>query len=161
MATSYPKKRGVVLNPETQTLNRLKDFFQTQKLAALATQEPGHPYISLMAFVITDDLNYMIIATKKDTRKYFNMVNTPGVAFLIDNRAEEGNDFQNTLSVTGIGNVSETKGIEKESLMTLFVEKHSQLEPFVRSEGCALLKIKIEKFIIISQFQEVEELAMS
>jgi heme iron utilization protein len=151
----------MALNPETQTKSRLKEFFQTQKLTALATQEPGHPYLSLMAFVITDDLNHMIIATKKDTRKYFNMVNTPGVSFMIDNRSEEGNDFQNTLSVTGIGQARKTKGIEKESLITLFVEKHPQLETFVRSKGCALLKIKIEKFYIISQFQEVEEVQMS
>jgi heme iron utilization protein len=148
------------LIPENQKKSRLKEFFQTQKLTALATQEPGHPYLSLMAFVITDDLNSMIIVTKKDTRKYFNMVNTPGVAFMIDNRSEEEIDFQNTLSVTGIGNAMETKGTEKESLMTLFVEKHPGLEPFVRSEGCALLKIKIEKFFIVSRFQEVDELQL-
>ena len=89
------------------------------------------------------------------------MVKTPGVAFLIDNRSEEGNDFQNTLSVTGIGTAKETEEPEKESLMTLFLEKHPELETFVRSQESALLKITIEKFVIISQFQEVEELQMS
>jgi nitroimidazol reductase NimA-like FMN-containing flavoprotein (pyridoxamine 5'-phosphate oxidase superfamily) len=149
------------LNPETQTLNRLREFFQGQKLTALATQEPGHPYLSLMAFALTDDLNYLIIATKRETRKYSNMVKTPGVAFLIDNRSDERNDFQNTLAVTGIGTAKETEEPEKESLMALFLGKHPELETFVRSQESALLKITIEKFVIISQFQEVEELKMS
>ena len=76
------------MSSQTQTINRLKDFFRTQKLTALATQEPGHPYLSLMAFAMTDDLNSLIIATKRETRKYSNMVKEPGVAFLIDNRSE-------------------------------------------------------------------------
>ncbi len=58
-----------MLNPRTQTINRLREFFQTQKLTALATQT-GHPYLSLMAFALTDDLNYLIVATKRETRKY-------------------------------------------------------------------------------------------
>ncbi len=161
MDMNYHKKGGVVLNPETQSLDRLREFFQTQKLTALATQEPGHPYLSLMAFALTDDLNYLIVATKRETRKYSNMVKTPGVAFLIDNRSEKRNNFQSTLAVTGIGTAKETEEPEKESLMALFLGKHPELETFVRSQESALLKITIEKFVIISQFQEVEELQMS
>jgi nitroimidazol reductase NimA-like FMN-containing flavoprotein (pyridoxamine 5'-phosphate oxidase superfamily) len=146
------------MSSQTQQINRLRDFFRTQKLTALATQEPGHPYLSLMAFAMTDDLNSLIIATKRETRKYSNMVKEPGVAFLIDNRSNESDQFQNTLAVTGIGKALEVEEIEKESLITLFVRKHPELESFVRSRECTLVKIKIEKFIIISQFQEAEEL---
>lgn len=148
------------MNSQTQTINRLKEFFQTQKLTALATQEPGHPYLSLMAFVMTDDLKFMIIATKRETRKYSNMIEAPGVAFLIDNRSDESSQFQNTLAVTGIGQARQVETIEKESLKALFMERHPELETFVSSPECALVKIKIDKFIIISQFQEAEELDM-
>ncbi len=175
------------MNYQTQTINRLKEFFRTQKLTALATQEPGHPYLSLMAFAMTDDLNALIIATKRETRKYSNMVKEPGVAFLIDNRSDEpscpgggvtlsnmktdslssetydhskSDQFQNTLAVTGIGQALEVEEIEKEPLIALFVGKHPELETFVRSRECTLVKIKIDKFIIISQFQEAEELDM-
>jgi nitroimidazol reductase NimA-like FMN-containing flavoprotein (pyridoxamine 5'-phosphate oxidase superfamily) len=156
-----PVKKGrIALSSETQTINRLKDFFQTQKLTALATQEPGHPYLSLMAFALTDDLSSLIIATKRETRKYSNMVKTPGVSFLIDNRSNERDQFQNTLAVTGIGKAMEIEEIEKEPLIALFVAKHPELENFVKSRECVLVKIKIDKFIIISQFQEAEELDM-
>jgi nitroimidazol reductase NimA-like FMN-containing flavoprotein (pyridoxamine 5'-phosphate oxidase superfamily) len=146
------------LSSQIPAIKRLKDFFQTQKLAALATQEPGHPYLSLMAFAMADNLNSLIIVTKRETRKYFNMVKTPGVAFLIDNRSDEKGQFQNILAVTGIGQAMEIEGTEKEPLTALFVAKHPELENFVQSRESALVKIKIDKFIIISQFQEVEEL---
>jgi general stress protein 26 len=148
----------MALSSQTQTLDQLRDFFRTQKVTALATQEPGHPYLSLMAFIVTDDLNYMIIATKKETRKYFNMIKRPGVAFLIDNRSNERDQFQNTLAVTGIGQAGEMEENEKVSLTTFFLEKHPELETFVRSLDCALIKIKINKLIIVRQFQETEEL---
>lgn len=142
------------MNPEIQSLSRLRNFFQTQKLTALATQEPGHPYLSLMAFVMTDDLSSLIIATKKETRKYFNMVKTPGVAFLIDNRSDERDLFQNTMVVTGIGRAMEIEEIEKKSFQTLFVEKHPELETFVKSRESALFKIIIDSLVVINQFQE-------
>lgn len=148
------------MRSKTQTINRLKNFFQTQKLTVLATQEPGHPYLSLMAFAISEDLNSLIIATKRETRKYSNMVKTPGVSFLIDNRSNERDQFQNTLAVTGIGQAMDIEEVEQESFIALFLAKHPELEHFVRSRECALVKIKIGRFIIISQFQEAEELDM-
>jgi heme iron utilization protein len=154
------KKGGIALTSKAQTINRLRVFFETQRLTALATQEPGHPYLSLMAFAMTDDLNSLIIATKKGTRKYSNMVKTPGVSFLIDNRSDEKDLFQKTRAVTGIGRVMEIEEIEKEFLTALFLKRHPELDSFVRARDCSLVKIKIEKFIIISQFQEAEELEM-
>jgi nitroimidazol reductase NimA-like FMN-containing flavoprotein (pyridoxamine 5'-phosphate oxidase superfamily) len=149
------------LNPNPEQIARLRDFFKTQKLTALATQEPEHPYLSLMAFAFTDDLNYMIVATKRGTRKYSNMIKAPGVAFLIDNRLNQANDFEDTLAVTGIGRVEEINDSEKKEVLDLFLSHHPELEAFGRSLECALMKIKIHKFIIVSRFQEVEELEMT
>ena len=149
-----------LVNPKSATKNRLKEFFQTQRLTVLATQEPDHPYLSLMAYILTDDLKYLIAATKRGTRKYSNITKTPGVAFLVDNRMNQGSDFQNTLAVTGIGTAEESKGPEKESLIVQFLETHPELDTFVRSPDCAIIKIKIDKYIIVSQFQETEELEM-
>jgi nitroimidazol reductase NimA-like FMN-containing flavoprotein (pyridoxamine 5'-phosphate oxidase superfamily) len=149
------------LNTKQEKMSQLKEFFQTQKLTALATQELDHPYLSLMAFALTDDLNYMIVATKRGTRKYSNMIKVPGVAFLIDNRLDQTNDFQNTLAVTGIGRVEEISDSERKGLLDLFLKNHSELEAFVRSFECALIKIKISKYYIVSRFQEVEELEMT
>lgn len=149
------------MNPKLANINRLKEFFKTQKLTALATQEPDHPYLSLMAHILTDDLKYLVVATKKGTRKYSNIIKNPGVAFLVDNRTNQKSDFQNTLAVTGIGTAEETGGPEKEAFIDRFLETHPELEAFIRLPECAIIKVKIDKYIIISQFQETEELEMS
>jgi len=148
------------LDNKRETIIQLKEFIQTQKLTALATQEQDHPYLSLMAFAVTEDLSYLIVATKRGTRKYSNMVKIPGVAFLIDNRLNQENDFQNTLAVTGIGQVEEIIDSERERLLDLFLSNHPELEAFVQSLECALIKIKIHKYVIVSRFQDVEELEM-
>lgn len=148
------------MNTKREKINQLKEFFKTQKLAALATQEQDHPYLSLMAFALTDDLNYMIIATKRGTRKYSNMIKVPGVAFLIDNRLNQRQDFQDTLAVTGIGRAEDTQGAERESFLELFLRHQPELETFVKSPECALIKISISQYYIISRFQEVDELEM-
>lgn len=149
------------MDSRAEQINRLKAFFQTQRLTVLATQEPGHPYLSLMAYILTDDLKYLVAATKRGTRKYSNIIKTPGVAFLVDNRTNQGSDFRNTLAVTGIGTAEEIKGPEKESLIKRFLETHPELDAFVRSPECALIKIKIDKYVIIHHFQEAEELEMT
>jgi uncharacterized protein YhbP (UPF0306 family) len=146
---------------KNDSINRLKTFFQSQKLTALATQERDGPYLNLMAFSWTEDLNYLIIATKQGTRKYANMMKNPGVALLVDNRSDRGADFQNTLAVTGIGKAMGLTEAEKASLTALFLENHPELEAFVKSPECALMKIRIEKYIIISRFEESEELDMT
>lgn len=147
--------------PKTTTLNRLKALFQDQKLTTLATQEQDHPYLSLMAFIVSDDLKVLIVATKRGTRKYSNMIRSPGVAFLIDNRRNQEADFKDALAVTGIGRAIECLNSEKESLLGRFLARHPDLAGFLKDPECALMKIEIGKYTLVSQFQEVEELAIT
>jgi nitroimidazol reductase NimA-like FMN-containing flavoprotein (pyridoxamine 5'-phosphate oxidase superfamily) len=141
-------------------INRLKDLFNTQKLAALATQEKDHPYLSLMAFACTEDLKSLIVATKRGTRKYSNLVENPGVSFMIDNRLNQEDVFQDTVSVTGVGRAEEVRDAGKNPLTGLFLNRHPGLAPFVQSPDCALIKIAVDFYYIISRFQEVEEIRM-
>lgn len=137
--------------------SRLGFILQTQKLVALATQELGHPYLSLMAFAMTEDLSSLIVATKKGTRKYDNMLNSPGISFLIDNRSSEKDVFQYTLAITGIGRAIEIEEREKETVIAFYLKKHPNLEAFVRSPECALFRLVIDDLVVIDHFQEAEE----
>ncbi len=142
-------------------IDRLKELFNTQKLAALATQEADHPYLSLMAFACSEDLKFLIVATKRGTRKYSNIIEKPGVSFMIDNRVNFGEVFKNATSVTGIGRAEEVRDPEKNLFAGLFLNRHPDLAPFVKSQDCALIKITVDHYYIISQFLEVEELKMT
>jgi nitroimidazol reductase NimA-like FMN-containing flavoprotein (pyridoxamine 5'-phosphate oxidase superfamily) len=142
-------------------IDQLKEIFKTQKLATLATQEEDTPYVSLMAFAFSEDLTYLLVATKRSTRKYLNMIQRPGVSLLIDNRFNQINVFQDTLAVTCIGKAEPLEGSQKGPFWELFLRRQPELESLVQSPDCALMKITIDYYYILSRFEQVEELKMT
>ena len=149
-----------MISPPQETIDRIKDIFKTQKFAALATQEQTHPYLSLMAYAFSDDLRYLLVATSRGTRKYSNMIKTPGVSFLIDNRTTRENDLIKISAVTGIGMAEEIEGAERGNSIKKLLEVHPDLVDFAALSSTALIKIKVIRYIIISRFEKAEELKM-
>ena len=77
-----------------QLQSEIAGLLLSQKLAVLSTRTPeGLPYASLIAFAATDDLQKIVLATPKATRKFTNIQNNPAVALLIDNRSNREQDF--------------------------------------------------------------------
>ena len=116
------------------------------------------PYGSLVAFYATDDLKHLLFATTRSTRKFDNLTRTPQVAMVIDNRSNKERDFHEAIAVTAVGKVKEVGDLEKEQLKALYLAKHPGLLDFVQSPTCALLKIEVEIYYIVRQFQQVTEL---
>ncbi|NIO06250.1 MAG: pyridoxamine 5'-phosphate oxidase family protein [Proteobacteria bacterium] len=136
----------------------LKDLFNAQHLGVLATQGGGQPYSSLVAFAATDDLKYLVFATTRATRKYANLSSESRVAMLIDNRTNQDSDFHNAMAVTAMGTAEEVKDSEKDQLVKRYLAKHPYLEGFVTAPTCALLKVRVDKYYLVSRFQNVMEL---
>jgi hypothetical protein len=111
-----------------------------------------------VAFAETPDLKYLFFATTRSTRKYANLASNPGAALLIDNRSNLENDFYRAKAVTAIGAVEEVQALEKEALLKVYLEKHPQLREFATSPGCALIRITVGKYFLVSRFQNVQEL---
>ena len=141
-----------------QLKRRLKELFDSQRLAVLATHRGGQPYGSLVAFAVTDDLKHLLFATTRGTRKYANLSQDGRVAMLVDSRSNQEADFHNAIAATAIGRVEEVKGEEKEGLLRRYLVKHPYLKEFVASPTCAFLKVKVETYYVVSSFQEVMEL---
>jgi len=136
----------------------LKGLFSSQRLAVLATQSKEQPYGNLVAFVATNDLKHILFATTRATRKYANISENPRVAMVMDNRSNQEADFHEAAAVTATGVVKEVKGSEKETLLRLYLSRHPYLKDFVSSPTCALLKMDVETYYVVRQFQEVVEL---
>ena len=136
----------------------LKNLFSSQRLAVLATQSKEQPYANLVAFVAANDLKYLLFPTTRGTRKYSNISDNPRVAMVIDNRSNKEADFHEAAAVTATGIVKEVKGSEKETLLRLYLSRHPYLKDFVSSPTCALLKMDVETYYVVRQFQEVVEL---
>ncbi|MFZ5451819.1 MAG: pyridoxamine 5'-phosphate oxidase family protein [Thermodesulfobacteriota bacterium] len=135
----------------------LQDFLASQRFAVLATTENGQPYLSLMAFAATDDLQYLLVATLRKTRKYRNLEADPRVALLVDNRENQPSDTEQSQAVTALGRAEEVAASERNQFLPIYLTKHPHLEEFVSSPVCALIRIKVDRYFLVSNFQEVRE----
>jgi nitroimidazol reductase NimA-like FMN-containing flavoprotein (pyridoxamine 5'-phosphate oxidase superfamily) len=138
----------------------LSRLFTSQKLAVMATVEEKQPFTNLVAFASTEDLKYLIFATPRATRKFANLSKNPHVALTIDNRHNKTSDFSDAAAVMVIGSAEEVNGAEKKPFLERYLEKHPELKTFVLSPSCALFRVRIAKYDVVRQFQNVVELAV-
>ena len=141
-----------------QLREAIKGILDIQKLSVLATQEDGRPYGSLVAFAATSDLKTLLFATKRATRKYSNLLAHPDVAMVIDTRTNQAADFSDAAAVTVLGEVEEVAADDRQEFLNIYIEKHPYLKEFVESPTCALLRVRVRNYIIVSSFQNVQEL---
>jgi hypothetical protein len=115
----------------------------------------GIPYASLVAYYSTEDLKNLIFATSKKTNKFQNLMKNSNTSFLIDNRENNPSDFNNAITITAFGKAEEI--IENlDYFRDLLIKKYPSLRDFIYSSDCALLRINIEKYQFVSNFQNVE-----
>uniref|UniRef100_A0A7V6A195 Pyridoxamine 5'-phosphate oxidase family protein n=1 Tax=Desulfobacca acetoxidans TaxID=60893 RepID=A0A7V6A195_9BACT len=139
----------------------VQELLHRQRLAVLATlmsDQLGRPYTNLIAFVATYDLKEIVFATNRATRKFKNLAADPRVSLLVDNRSNQETDFGEASAVTILGTAGEISGPEREARLQLFLSKHPYLEEFVTAPTCALVSVKVEKYILVTRFQEVREI---
>ena len=149
------------MDTQAQAKRTLGDLFESQLQAVLATANRQQPYTSLMAFVATADLTRLLLATYRATHKYHNLQSNPRAALLIDNRTCQLTDHYEGTAVTATGQVHEIPAVEREEFLQLFLAKHPNLTDFVNSPDCALMAMRVEHYYIVSQFQQVVDVAMA
>lgn len=142
---------------EPTALDILKELLLHQQLAAVATQMPAGPYTSLVAFSVSDDLRKITFVTSRATKKFRNVSAHPNVSILIDSRTHSVADFSTGTAVTAIGKAIEITGSEAGATAQRFVEKHPYLGDFVQLPTTAILQVCVEKYYIVTHFQQVVE----
>jgi nitroimidazol reductase NimA-like FMN-containing flavoprotein (pyridoxamine 5'-phosphate oxidase superfamily) len=141
-----------------QFRDRIRDLFDSQKLAVLSTHRNGQPYASLVAFFATDDLEYIYFITPRTTRKFANLTADKRVAILINSSSNQMSDFHRAISVTAVGIAQEVAGAEREQILDQYLQKHPHLEDFGRSPTCALVRIAVKTYYVVKNFQNVMEM---
>ena len=136
----------------------LEELFRSQNLAALSTHNDGQPYASLVAFYAADNLKHIYFVTPKTTRKYANLTADNRVAVLINSSANQASDFHQAISVTAVGQAEVVTGAGEENIIGGYLAKHPYLEEFVRSPSCALVRIVVDSYYLVKNFQNVTEL---
>ena len=143
------------------TLRARIDFlFNAQLQGVLATEQHAQPYSSLMAYAHTPDLRHLIFATYRDTQKHTNLLLNSAVSFLIDDRSNDPADYQHAVAISVCGCAQAIPDDERAGFLAIYLAKHPTLRDFVTSPECALLRIAVSCYRVVSQFQAVELLAI-
>jgi nitroimidazol reductase NimA-like FMN-containing flavoprotein (pyridoxamine 5'-phosphate oxidase superfamily) len=135
----------------------ISNLLHKQNLCVLATSAEGHPYTTLVGFVATDTFGELLFATHRSTRKYSYLQRDERVSLLIDNRSNRAEDFREAAALTAIGTAREVADEQREQLTELFLARHPHLAEFVRSPGCALCRVKVQRYSLVQRFQDVLE----
>ncbi|UCE57130.1 MAG: pyridoxamine 5'-phosphate oxidase family protein [Desulfobacterales bacterium] len=140
---------------------QLRELFESQNLAVLATHRSRQPYASLVAFYATEDLKHLFFVTPKTTRKFENLKADAKVAMLVNSTTNQAVDFHQAVSVTVVGTAAEIVGPERQPILKRYLEKHPYLEDFVRSPSCALVRVSAKSYFMVQNFQNVMELHLN
>ena len=135
----------------------LSNLFTSQKLAVLGTHQGGQPYGSLVAFAASPDLKSLVFATTRATRKFANLRADPRVSVVLDSRSNRVADFRKAVAATALGRAREVRGRDRKKFAGMFLAKHPHLREFVSSPTCALVRIRVEVYYLVSRFQNVFE----
>jgi len=135
----------------------LRNLLRSQRFAVLATDDHGQPFASLMAFAATEDLGHIVVLTERATRKFANLKANARVALLIDDRENKGSDTQDSVAVTALGEAQEVAPNAGAPLLELYLARHPYLAAFAASPGCAIMRVKIKSYLLVSRFQKVVE----
>ena len=131
----------------------LNELFSTQRVGVLATSGAGGPYTSLLAFYVPPGFKYILFATKRETQKFYHILNEPRCALLIDSRNQAGEDYQGAMAVTGMGKVSELDTVAEAEIMAKYLAKNPGLKEFCDQPTTAICRLEIEKWLVVDKFQ--------
>ena len=136
----------------------LRNLLASQLLGVLSTHGESGPYASLVAFAASEDLRSILFTTARSTRKAANLAQDDRAAMLIDNRSNDPTDFADAAAATAVGRVVEVRDAERAAEASIFVARHPYLDRFVDSPTCLLLRLEVERYLVVTRFQHVMEL---
>ncbi len=134
---------------------RLRELVATQRLAVLATYNGEHPYCSLVAFAATPDLGQLLFVTSRHTRKFANLQCHGEVALLIDDRSGDETDLRRAMAATAVGRAEEVPPDQAAEARAVYLARHPQLVDFVDAPTCALVRVQVRTYHVVTRFQQV------
>jgi hypothetical protein len=77
---------------------------------------------------------------------------------LVDSRTNREAEFHKAEAVTITGKATEVSKQIRNKYLRIYLRKHPELKGFVCSPNCALLRLKVDRYYLVSRFQEVMEI---
>ena len=136
---------------------RLAAIDRARRLAALATDAGGAPYLSLVAFALAPGGSAVLFATPRRSRKFRNLRANPRVSLLLHTRGERDRDYASAEAITVVGRARVLRAGSaawREAGLALRA-KHPALVSFLEAATTALVRVEIEEAVHVGGFQRV------
>lgn len=160
-SSGFSENRTVKKRSPTESTRIIRRLLNTENLGVLATREVRTPYQSLVAFAASADLKHIYFATENKTRKHANLVKSPHVSVLIDNRLNAAGNFKRGIAVTALGRADPVKPRSLEKIRRLYLRKHPSLDKFIKSPTCRMFQIRVKIYFLVTDFQKVTKFRRS
>ncbi|HSG29174.1 MAG TPA: pyridoxamine 5'-phosphate oxidase family protein [Candidatus Krumholzibacterium sp.] len=144
-----------------EVFERIRSLLAGQRFAVLATLSGVDPYCTLVGYSESEDCGEILFATLRDTRKYGNISRNSNVSILIDDRNNDAGDLKDAEALTVLGVAGEVPPELSGPYRTRYLDKHPYLKEFVSAPDCALISVKVSRYILVSNFQNVFEYTVS
>jgi uncharacterized pyridoxamine 5'-phosphate oxidase family protein len=138
----------------TNDLRIIKELIDSQHLAVLSTVSGVRPFSYLVFFAATSNLEQMVFATERNTQKYRSIAANSNVSLQIDNR--EPVDGVEAAAITVLGQATEDAS---KRLKQVLLRRHPALGAFLDKPDCALMRVKVEKYVF-AHFAEAREVLL-
>jgi len=128
---------------------------QGSHFAVLATEGDGQPHASLIAITPVEGFRQLIFATYRSTNKYHNLLHNRKVAVLIEIGDPGSSEPDKGFVLTAFGSAIEIDSAENEADLNAHLKRHPDLEMFLRSKDCALIRVTLVKFQLVHGIDDV------
>lgn len=143
------------MNHQPDMIQLIEHALQVAGFAVLATEHEGQPHASLVAITPAGNCRYLFFATYRNTRKYRNLVDNTNVALFIDGRDVDISGQREELVLTALGDVEEVEDVEHIAALNAHLERHPDLESFLRSTNCALFRVTVHAYQVVRGIDDV------
>ena len=134
----------------------VEEALQAKRFAVLATEHYGQPHASFVAITPIGGFRHLIFATYRSTRKYRNLAHNSKVAVLIDGQAVNSSGLKEGFVLTALGQAEEISVEENEVARRAHLAWHPDLESFLQSADCALVRVTVREYQVVGAIDDVK-----
>jgi len=128
----------------------VKNLLNNKNLCTMATSWEDKPYLSLMNFTYLEEENKIVLSSRTNSRKYYNIQKNKNISLLVFSSSDQ-------ISVTLLGTaVTMNMGSEKEKYYKKMHLKKNNMPQFIIGDKIGLIVFSIEEFVVSDSQDQVK-----
>lgn len=144
------------MNKNNDIKDKISRLFLSQFFGILSTQGDDGPHAVIVCFVASSGLNELVFVTSRNKRKFKNILKHPLVSLFIDNRSNTLDDLHSLCGVEVKGRAEIADKDDRAFYKEYFMRRFPDLREFYEAPDSALIKVKVSRFELIDDFQNIE-----